>query len=540
MNRRIRVSVCAGLLLAPSLIFAQGPKPASALADFVVPGPAVPLPAPLATAMGRLNASSLAAEIGMFASPGFEGRALGSRGLDATAEVIAASLALAGVKPLQAGSYFQPVPLREVTKPAGSIAVEVTIGASAAVRRTFESNVDVLFPEVAPGAMTGPVVFAGYGIRESAPARDDYRDLDVKDKIVLLWPGLPPGAEWTTPALVEKYGAAGGQRRVAAKAETARALGARAVLVAEGAGLGEVLASGDSAPAGRYYLGYDGRPESIPVIRLSPAVADMLLPAGVAGTARGVLPGVSVTVTVTGTERLVLSRNVAAVIPGSDPALASQAVVMGAHMDHLGVVDGKLHPGADDNASGTSALLEIAKALAASPARLRRTLVFVWWTGEEEGHLGSEFYARHPLWPDAKTTAYLNLDMIAHPWTIEEIRQLVKDTGLAGGEAYLAKVKPTEFLEVGVAESAPQLDPVLFQAARGLGLGLHLDRTDGTHGGSDYRAFALKGLPFVRFFGNYFPGYHEPTDTADHLDPEQPLRMARLALATAWLLADSR
>jgi Zn-dependent M28 family amino/carboxypeptidase len=142
------------------------------------------------------------------------------------------------------------------------------------------------------------------------------------------------------------------------------------------------------------------------------------------------------------------------------------------------------------------------------------------------------------VWPLAKTTAYLNLDMIAHPWTAEEIKQLVADTGLEDGAAYLAKVKPAEFLELGVADTAPQLDPVLVRAARGLGLGLHLDRTDGKSGGSDYRAFAWQGVPFVRFFGNFFPGYHEATDTADKLDPEQPLRMARLALAAAWLLAD--
>jgi hypothetical protein len=87
-------------------------------------------------------------------------------------------------------------------------------------------------------------------------------------------------------------------------------------------------------------------------------------------------------------------------------------------------------------------------------------------------------------------------------------------------------------------DSAPDLAPVLAKAARGSGLALHLDRTDGKSGGSDYREFARKGLPFVRFFGNYFDGYHEPTDTPDRLDAGQVLKMARLALASAWLMAD--
>jgi len=128
--------------------------------------------------------------------------------------------------------------------------------------------------------------------------------------------------------------------------------------------------------------------------------------------------------------------------------------------------------------------------------------------------------------------------MIAHPWTMDEIRKLVADTGLANGAEFLAKVKPAEFIELGVADRAPDLGAFLVQAARANGLALHLDRTDGKNGGSDYRDFARKNLPFVRFFGNFFDGYHEPTDTADKLDAVQVQRMARLAFVSAWLMAD--
>ena len=250
------------------------------------------------------------------------------------------------------------------------------------------------------------------------------------------------------------------------------------------------------------------------------------------------LSGTSVTIRTTGTERLVMGRNVVAVVPGSDPALRDEAVVVGAHMDHLGRNESGVFPGADDNASGTAALLEIASAFAASPRKPRRTLVFVFWTGEEEGHLGSEHYVRHPLWPLERTVAYLNLDMIGHPWKAEEIRQLVTDTALPKGAEFLAAVKTEDFIELGVPPTAPELDPVLKQVARAEGLALHLDRTDGRHGGSDYRAFARQGRPFVRFFGNYFPGYHEPSDTPDQVNPGQVLKMARVAFATAWLIAD--
>jgi hypothetical protein len=128
--------------------------------------------------------------------------------------------------------------------------------------------------------------------------------------------------------------------------------------------------------------------------------------------------------------------------------------------------------------------------------------------------------------------------MIAHPWTAAELRTLVTDAKLEQRDQFLAAVKPADFIELGVADSAPELATVLAQAARATGLALHFDWTDGKSGGSDYRAFARRGRPFVRFFGNYFDGYHEPTDTIDKLDPGQVLKMARLALAAAWLFAD--
>jgi hypothetical protein len=143
-----------------------------------------------------------------------------------------------------------------------------------------------------------------------------------------------------------------------------------------------------------------------------------------------------------------------------------------------------------------------------------------------------------PRWPLACTVAYLNLDMIGYPWQAKEIADLVHGAGLPAAEAFLARVAPADFVEPGVASWSPELADVLRRAGQGLGLALHLDRTDGRSGGSDYRSFARRFVPFVRFFGNYFPAYHEPGDTADALDPKQVRRVARLAYATAWLVAD--
>jgi hypothetical protein len=547
MRRAILAVVCA-ILLAGTLS-GHGQRPASPADDFVRPGEVEPLSPPLAAAVAGLRAPSLAAHIAFLASASLEGRGLGARGLETAAEYVAATFALAGIPPLAppaaglpTAAYFHPVPVREIRGPSGELRVEIRRGDTRDVR-TFRAGVDCLFPERPPEAFGAPVVFAGYGIREVNPARDDYRDLDVAGKVVLIFGGVPAGKEWQAPALLERYGAEAVKERFARKAEIAGTLGARAVLAIEDDGLSARLTAAGTPPT--FFAPLRGaRGEAPPVVQVSEGVGEALLASanlsvGAARAERGrLLPGATVEVRLTGDERLVAGRNVVGVIRGADPSLRDEAVILGAHMDHLGRRGDTIYPGADDNASGVSALLEIAKAFASSPHKPRRTLVFVGWTGEEEGHLGSEYYVDHPLWPLQKTAVYLNLDMIGHPWTPEEIRQLVADSHLDHADEFLATVKTPDFLELGVADSAPALGAVLKTAARGTGVALHLDWTDGKSGGSDYRAFARHGVPFVRFFGDFFDGYHQPTDTADKLDAGQVLRMARLAFASAWLLGD--
>ncbi|MCJ7755918.1 MAG: M20/M25/M40 family metallo-hydrolase, partial [Thermoanaerobaculales bacterium] len=238
--------------------------------------------------------------------------------------------------------------------------------------------------------------------------------------------------------------------------------------------------------------------------------------------------------------------NLVAQIPGRDPKLTNQPVLVIAHLDHLGhgwpdVREGnenQVHPGADDNASGVAALLEIARVFGTMEHRPRRTLVFAFWTGEEEGKFGSGYWVRHPMWPLASTVTYINIDMIGHPWLIEEIRELVSGVPSDAAEAFLDGLDPANLVEVGLPPGNELLAGTLRTVALGTGFPLHLDRTDGRNGGSDYRDFARAGLPFLRFFGNFFPGYHEPDDTPDRVDPAQVQRVARFCLATALLLAD--
>jgi hypothetical protein len=547
-----KLIVVVGLISAVCLAgrtFGQvaAPKP-NAADEFVGAAPPESLAGAAGTALTGIRARALAAHIAFLASPALEGRGLGDRGLDAALEHVAAGLALAGIPP-PAGeadgthaSYFQNVPLREISAASGQVTITRHTG-EGTWKRSFQSGVDCWLPELAPQTIAAPAVFAGYGIREPAFGQDDYRGLDVRGKVVLILGGLPPGPEWQTPELRSRYGSPEGRERYAAKLATARALGAAAVLAVE-PDQAAVQPTEEEESADKFFLPLDTpEPDGAPLARVSPALAESMLgDAGLMGRAPAIhphdLPGVTATLEARGDEKIVASRNVVGVLTGSDPALRKDAVVIGAHVDHLGRIGTAIYPGADDNASGAAALLEIAKAFAALAERPRRTLVFAFWTGEEEGKLGSGYWVRHPLWPLARTDAYINLDMIGHPWSMEEIKKLVADSHLANGDEFLAHVEPAAFAEPGLPPDAPQIVAALRRAARATAMALHLDFTDGTSGGSDYRDFARAHVPFVRFFGNFFPAYHKPGDTPEALDAAQVERMARLAFATTWLLAN--
>lgn len=522
---------------------ADGRETASKSADFAAAGPVRPLSAPVEAALAGISARVLDGHIRYLASPALAGRGLATPGLEEAVEYAAAALAGAGVPPL-AASYFQTVPLRVFSGFSGRLTVERKTS-SGTRRLALPAGLDCDFSQLAPRTVEAPLVFVSYGIREPELGRDDYAGLDVRGKIIVALAGAPEGDPWRSDDLMSRYASSDREERWEAKLETARELGAAALIGVEGDSMTAQDPDYKWSGAPFFLAGDEASDDGgIPLVRVSRTAADALLEAaGItsgsgAAPAPGPVSGVSITIRLTADERAASGRNVIGVIAGSDPKLREEAVVIGAHLDHLGIFKGELYPGADDNASGVAALIEIAKALAGLEIRPKRTVVFAFWTGEEEGKFGSGFYVRHPLRPLDRTVAYFNLDMLGHPWLQEEIRKLVAEAALPAGEAFLAGVEPEAFIEPGLPPGADDLEEALRRGARALGLALHFDRTDGVNGGSDYRDFARAGVPFIRFFGNFFPGYHEPGDTPDALDPIQVERMARFVFATAWLIAD--
>ncbi len=209
--------------------------------------------------------------------------------------------------------------------------------------------------------------------------------------------------------------------------------------------------------------------------------------------------------------------NVVAILDGSDPALREQYVLLVAHFDGLGVAapvaGDSIYNGADDNASGAAAVLELARAFAGLAPGPRRSLIFLLVSGEEEGLLGSTWYAAHPAVPLERTVAALNLDMIGRN---------SRDSVLAAG----AGLSSLGDVALRVAAAHPEL-------------AMHAVGFPGMLGGSDHIPFALSGVPALFFFAGLHPDYHRPSDEAAFVDAEKASRIARLVFYVALDVANT-
>jgi Zn-dependent M28 family amino/carboxypeptidase len=202
--------------------------------------------------------------------------------------------------------------------------------------------------------------------------------------------------------------------------------------------------------------------------------------------------------------------NVLAFFPGNDPQKIQEVIVIGAHRDHFGQQAGLLFPGADDNASGTAVLLEVARAMATAGARNARTVLFVSFSGEEEGLLGSRLYLQRPVWPINSTRAMINID----------------HAGIGNGR-----------LTVGVTGLEKSL---VLQAGQAAGVADKLDHY-GFFPGGDHVPFKEAGVPTVTIVsGGVHPNFHRPTDTADTINPEILQSVARYVLSLIWQLSDAQ
>ena len=460
------------------------------------------------------SSERIKADVTRLAGAAWEGRRAGTRGADAAADWIGAELKSIGLKPGAAGgSYFQTFTFID----------GVELGADNRLALAAEPptrwRMDEDFRPLAfsgRGPVSGDVVFAGYGIAATDLGYDDFAGLDVKDKVVLLLRYGPGGDDPHS-----KWGAFAPLRL---KVSNARDRGARAVLVVTGplpAGAKDELVAlrGDAALADA----------GIPAFSVRRAVAEALMQGSGATleetqksidesgkpASRALRWAVQGMADVS--PRRSSTRNVIGLLPGA--AGTEETIVIGAHYDHLGLSgmsasldpspEGKLHAGADDNASGVSGLLELARRLADKPRR--RAILFVAFGAEEEGTLGSSTFVKEPPVPLTSVVAMLNMDMIGR---LREDSLAVHGTGTSA------------------------LWPKLVEEANAA-VGLKLKSSEGGYGPSDHSPFYAAGRPVLFFFTGAHEDYHRPSDTAERINAEGIARVADLVEGIVTRLAAS-
>jgi len=478
-------------------------------------GGAVVAAAPMAA---EITAADLRGQVEWLAAEERGGRGTGSEGARATAEWLAQYLQAAGLQPMGA-DYFQPFEFEAGIKLVPGANQLTTV-------RDGQATVGALDTDFRPipfsdsGEAEGEVIFVGYGLTVPEdgknPSYNSYDGLDVKDKIVLALRYVPEGAEPGRRAQLNRYA---GLRY---KAMMARERGARAILFVNGPtspGAGELVGlGGDGALAG----------SGVIAASINGALAEKLIAAAgkklkevqagldtenphVEGAF--LLPGVKVKLR-TGLEHVHKpDRNVLALLP---PVGTDEYVVVGAHYDHLGMgatgsslarsgEEAKIHPGADDNASGTAAVMEMAANLAASASAervaFRRGVIFALWSGEEIGIIGSAKFVEKPPVPLEKIVAYVNFDMVGR----------LKDNKLSVQAVGSSKVW-RRLLE-----------------KRNVAAGFQLVLGEDPYLPTDVTAFYPKKIPVLNFFTGAHEDYHRPTDTAEKLDYAGTERIARLA-----------
>ncbi len=462
-------------------------------------------------------------DIFFLASPECEGRGIETKGIQKAADYVAEAFQKAGLKPaMKDGSYFQPFTIVMSAKLGKPTAL--TLSGPGDAKKEPKLGVEYSPMAFSPaGKAAGGLVFAGYGISAPALKYDDYEGLNVEGKFVVVLRRAP------------RYGVKGDKRfdttvpdgedsthaAFVSKIEAATAHKAAGLVIVNDTG-----AAGKNDPIMQYDARMTGGTAAkFPVLFLKREVFDEVLAAGpwkaLADLETAInadlkprsfpVAGWTANSEVTVAREEIKAKNVVGVLEGTGP-LKDETVVIGAHYDHVGyglwgstggaAAKGKIHYGADDNASGTSGLMELARRFGAQKNRAGRRLVFVAFSGEERGLLGSQFYCKEPLFALDQTAAMLNMDMIG-------------------------RTKPVPVDWLGVFEKKDRL--LVYGTGTGTGFDPLVDGTTkkfdfkvtklaGGTGPSDHDSFYRKGVPVLFLYTGLHPEYHKPTDVPEKIN----------------------
>jgi Zn-dependent M28 family amino/carboxypeptidase len=499
---------------------------------------AAPAPAQPAAAPALFAPESFRSHVTFLADDGLEGRDSGTRGYDLAALYVASRFEALGLRPVAPGGWYQQVPFLEYRltgEPAS-----VTVGG-----RRFLHGREVILtptPQEAPFAIEAPAVFAGYGLHAPELGIDDYKGLDVRGKVVVVLNGFPKGMKSDVGAHLNSE-----KRRVASergavglvlirtREEAKRRPWSRLQEYSNEPSMGWTGEDGrpyTPAPGLRFRATFDSAPAEALFAGARTPLARILDQAGRSrARPKGFALKPRLSVSQQSALRRFTSPNVLAVLPGSDPALAGEYVLLMAHLDHEGMKpDGKgdrIYNGAMDNAVGIATMLEVARAMAASPDRPKRSILFAAVTAEEDGLLGAQYLARHPL-PGGRVAAVVNLDM---PVLLYDF---------------------TDVVAFGAEHST--MGAAVARAGKGMGVALSEDPLpqEGLFTRSDHYRFVQEGVPSVFLMTGFANGgrekftdflarhYHKVSDQLDlPIDWKAGAKFARINYEIAREIADA-
>lgn len=522
MIRKLLNATLVLALLLPGLGLAQNPAPKG---DF---GP-----------VEGITAAQLRDYLYFVASDEMEGRNTPSRGLDLTAKFLALNLSRWGFTPAgDNGTFFQKIPLqnRKLVVDQTSATLD---GRKLALGTDFIARAN-------DGSATGQLVFVGHGLQLKSKGLDPYQGIEVRDKILVVLDGLPKGVGRN-----ELRGKVGVDYQTAES--FGRQHGAKGIVTLPG---NFTLRFWDqlhqqTISASRPTVGAVAPTSTLPAIILSEKSARELMAGqkldfetlrkqveeGTVGSSFDLTPNrqLALAVKVTGEE--IMTQNVVAVLPGSDPVLRQEYVAVGAHYDHVGIGNpdqngDRIFNGADDDGSGTVAVLAIAESLARGP-KPKRSILLVWHTGEEKGLWGSEWFVEHPTVPLRQIIAQLNIDMIGRSRKADDSNP--RNAGLTG---------PNEIYVIGSRMMSSQLADLsekVNQSYLNLQFNYKYDDPDDKERlffRSDHYNYAKKGIPIIFYFDGIHEDYHRQSDHPDKIDYEKMEKVTRTIFAKMWRLAN--
>ena len=483
------------------------------------------------TANPLISPKALMKHVRFLSSDNLNGRGNGAPGLEKAADYIADQFMAAGLKAAGNDStWFQPFEIvtglnvgteNHLVSQVGCQTVTFNLG-STYYPLAATSNDSLETPSARIKNL--PLIVAGYGISSQKLEYDDYLGIDVKDKAVIIFTHEPQehdassrfnGTRFTRHTLLME------------KAMAARSRGARMLIA-----VSDPTHDHDTGTYESFNKDPQAEDYGIPVLRIKRSrIEPFLRTWNLDSLAKEIdatlipkshdLDDATVKYVETLSKKRSIVRNVIGILPGSHQTRGHEAVVVGAHYDHLGFggrhsmnpdLAGQIHNGADDNASGTAAVIEIGRAASTNTSHFDRTLVFIAFAGEELGLLGSAHYVKNPIVPLEQTVAMINLDMI----------------GRANGKVVVSGLDVSKTLTADFKEAAimfPNLKTTQFQQGAGVGA-------------SDDTSFAVKKIPAIGFFSGFHTDYHRPTDDWDRIDSEGAAQIASLAFQITSRIAN--